>query len=478
MLNLILNFIYSKRKLVIKNLFIVSIILMLVIRIMFVFSSTLGMQNGEEDNLWNILNVANGRSLYLSPTAAPYEIFLYAPVSQLIQVFLVKLFCINDIYFLSVFLRFFSLFVNLSTCFFIYVYIKNLLNDKFRSFILALVSFVSIIHLNWTIRVDSLSILISVYSIIYLLKHYESINVFKCMFIGFLMSLSMYTKQDGIQLIIIVPIALIFINRIKQGILILFFSLTFSLLIYYLLYSLYDQNFYNSVIGGLKNPYSIINAFNVFNRYFQLYSIYPVCVLLVIVWGVFKIKNDKVYFLSLILIGIFIFAILSSFKLGSWVNYFSLFNLIGILLVGEFLKFKKLNLYFELISLIFIFQFISNLVFNYLWNEFKFDKRLIYDKRDISLEIEKIVPKNYLIYTNDDILELYFYKRTIFPNQVFYNSMSTFKYRVKDDLKSKLVVLTSHKENDFVINNILKHNNSKLKKIAQVKDYELFVLVK
>ena len=120
----------------------------------------------------------------------------------------------------------------------------------------------------------------------------------------------------------------------------------------------------------------------------------------------------------------------------------------------------------------------SNIVFNYLWNEFKFDKRLIYDKRDISLEIEKIVPKNYLIYTNDDILELYFYKRTIFPNQVFYNSMSTFKYRVKDDLKSKLVVLTSHKENDFVINNILKHNNSKLKKIAQVKDYELFVLVK
>lgn len=478
MLNLILNFIYSKRKLVINHLFVASIILMLVIRIMFVFSTTLGLQNGEEDNLWNILNVANGRSLYLSPTAAPYEIFLYAPLSQLIQVFLVKLFCIKNIYYLSVFLRFFSLVINLLTSFFIYAYIKNLINDKFRSLMLALVSLVSIIHLNWTIRVDSLSILISVYSIIYLLKHYENINVFKCLFVGFLMTLSVYTKQDGIQLIIIVPIALIFTNKIKQGILILLFSLTFSLLIYFLLFLVYDQNFYNSVVGGLKNPYSIINAVNVLNRYFQLYTIYPFCILLIIVWGIFKRENDKIYFLSLILLGIFMFAILSSFKLGSWVNYFSLFNLVGILIVGEFLKFKKVNLYFELISLIFIFQFMSNIVFNYLWNEFKFDKRLIYDKRDISLEIEKIVPKNYLIYTNDDILELYFYKRTIFPNQVFYNSMSTFKYRVKDDLKSKLVVLTSHKENDFVINNILKHNNSKLKKIAQVKDYELFVLVK
>ena len=80
--------------------------------------------------------------------------------------------------------------------------------------------------------------------------------------------------------------------------------------------------------------------------------------------------------------------------------------------------------------------------------------------------------------TNDDILELYFYKRTIFPNQVFYISMSTFHYKVTDDLKKKLVILISHKQNDVVINHILTQNNFKLKKIAQVKEFELFVLVK
>jgi hypothetical protein len=458
-------------------MFYVMLFIYIVVRFAFVFSSNIGFEAGEEDNIWNILNVSSGRSMYISPTHKPYEIFLYAPIAQYIYVIIVKTLHLTDIYWISVILRSTSLIFNILTVRLIYIYFRDqlpLLNEKNRKWLVFL-GLLSLIHLNWTVRVDAIALYFSLFTIVYVFRNFDDRRLIVSVLTGVLIGITIFTKQDGIQLLFIIPIAFTLLGRFKISALIFLFGLITMLILFYICFLLFGNAFYESVIGGLTNPSSVSNAFNVVNRYFQLYGILPIIITILFFWGVFVIQNEFIRFLSLILLGVFSFATITSMKFGAWVNYFSLFNLLGVLLLGHFINANKMDSYFKGGTILFFCYFFSGLVFHYLIPEFKFERQGIIEKKIISSRIRKIIPNDSYIYTNDDVMELFLYDKTVFPNQVFYNGMSTFKYSDLDTFSKQVVVVTNLNTFDYVSERLLKINSNNTECIGVFGNYKLYL---
>jgi hypothetical protein len=330
------------------------------------------------------------------------------------------------------------------------------------------------IHLNWTIRVDALSVLISVALVVYCLNHLNKLDLKNLIVISFLINISIFIKQDGIQFIGIIPIALILIQKFKEGILLFVFSLFFLISGYFFANFIWGQNFYDSVIGGVSNPISVSNAFDVINRYFQLYSILPILIISFAIWGVLRSMSEKDQFLSIVVIGAFSFACLTSMKLGAWVNYFSLFNLLGIILLSRGILYIRRFEFAIFIVVCFMFYFISGHVYHYLTPEFSLDKKELTEKKVLSERIRKMLPSDKFIYTNDDILELYLHDRTIFPNQVFYNGMCTYKHHLPRKLINNIVLIKREDNFDYVEDMLLDFDKKNLLKIDLGSGYCMY----
>jgi hypothetical protein len=337
-------------------------------------------------------------------------------------------------------------------------------------------AFITLIHLNWTVRVDALAVFISVLIILFSLRLVEEEFEYKKLIVlSILVAVSTFTKQDGIQFALIIPVAFVLVRRIKQGIMMFTFCTLSIAGLWFISSIIWGDNFYASVIGGVSNPTSISNAFDVVNRYFQLYSILPIVLISLSIWGVFKFETIHDQFLSFLVIGLFCFASVTSLKLGAWVNYFTLFNLAGVLLLSSGLKFIR-NFNFAIIVLIcFIVYFFSGHIFHYLTPEFTLNKTELNEKQKLSSVIRKKIPNGYYIYTNDDILELYLYDKTIFPNQVFYNGMCTYKHEITKNIIEKTIVLKTNRKNDYVETDLLKLKYKKSKEIIIKGNTFLFI---
>jgi hypothetical protein len=338
-------------------------------------------------------------------------------------------------------------------------------------------AFITLIHLNWTVRVDALSVFISVVIILFSLRLVEEdFDYKKLIILSILVALSTFTKQDGIQFALIIPVAFVLVRRIKQGLMMFTFCFLSIAGFWFISYIIWGDDFYASVIGGVSNPTSISNAFDVVNRYFQLYGVLPIVIISLSIWGVFKFETIQDQFLSFLVIGLFCFASVTSLKLGAWVNYFTLFNLAGVLLLSSGLKFIR-NFNFAIVALIcFIVYFFSGHIFHYLTPEFTLSKTELNEKQKLSSVIRKKIPKGYYIYTNDDILELYLYDKTIFPNQVFYNGMCTYEHDIKD--LNKIVLLKNSKDLDYVESRLLKVILEDMNELKLDKGYSIYITKK
>jgi len=441
--------------------------LYILLRILFVFSSKVGYEVGEEDNIWNLLNLLDGKTIYSEPKNAPYEIFLYPPIAQLFYGGVLKIFMIRDLYTVSVTLRGLSFAFNLATIWQIRKFLlihSKVINIQFINWF-SLMGLATLNHLNWTLRVDAMAIFISVFivllSINYFTNHFE---IKRIILLSLLINLGVFIKQDAIQFIVILPATLTIIRRYRQAILLFSFSIIFLCLGYLISNFIWGDNFHNSVIGGVSNPMSITNAFDVVNRYFQLYSVLPISILVAVLYSILWINDTRISIAAIITFGLFLFACVTSMKLGAWVNYFSTFSLIGILLLGLTLQLKYKKIIIISIT-IFLGYFISGYVYHYLTKGISFDLVELNSKKVLSEKIRHMTPANSLFYTSDDILELYLHDVTIFPNQVFYNGMCTYKHNLNKEIIKKIVLINTNNSFDYVENQILglsKENTVKL----------------
>ena len=482
-LRLSINWILKKNDFIINSYFYILVSFFIVIRLLFVFSCNIGYQAGEEDNIWNVLRVINGKELYTTPESLPFEVYLYSPISQWINIFVVKSLKISNIYTISIVLRGLSLLYNLITIYIIHKTIKyNFLNiSKNNRFWLIGIAFITLIHLNWTIRVDSLSILLMTLTLYFFLKNLDELNLKNEFLISLSLSLSIFTKQDGIQLLILIPFTLIFIKNYKKAFRIIFFSSTIISIFLLLLHKNYGQTLFLSIIGGLNSPKSITTTLNVAFRYIQLYNVLTFFIFFNILWGLSQYKNKLVLCLTLLSLGTFGFAIVTSMKLGAWVNYFTIFNLIGVLLIASYIDKNKKNIFSnKIIIVLFLTYFTGNLIFNYIFPEFKFNINDLNVIEKESYLIRNLIPKNSIVYTNMDQMELFLYDITIFPNQVFYSGIGKFKYDLTEINYNSFYYIGKENdlEKDFILNNMLGLNKNNFFEIKTFKNYSLFKIEK
>jgi hypothetical protein len=452
------------------------VVIYALIRLLFVFSTRVGLEIGEEDNLWNILQILDGRTIYTNPAEKPFEIFLYPPISQLAYAWVIKILAIKNIYWMSVVLRGLSLCCNLGTVLIIRTFMVKTLGHNQAKYInwLILTALATMIHLNWTIRVDALSVLFSVFLIVYCVNRLTDFDFKSILFASFLINISIFTKQDGIQFIGILPVALILIRKLKEGIFLFLVSIFLLILSCFVADIIWGQNFYDSVIGGVSNPLSLSNAFDVINRYFQLYSLLPILIISFAIWGVIRFESETDQFLSIVVIGTFSFACVTSMKFGAWVNYFTLFNLLGIILLSRGIHYIRRFDLAVLTIICFLFYFISGHVYHYLTPEFSLDKKELTEKKVLSERIRKMLPSDKFIYTNDDILELYLHDRTIFPNQIFYNGMCTYKHNLSRTLINNIVLIKREENFDYVEDNLLDFDKKNVLKIDLGSNYCMY----
>ena len=465
----------------VKNLNIFSTVLFLILvalylgtRIAIILSTNIEIFPGESNNVWNILNAINGRALYVNPEQAPYEIFQYTPISQLLNIYVIKASNVSDYLTIYKIIRVLNLIINVALSFYIFKVFRSILMLKFTPALwLSFLSLLILTPQNWIIRPDALSISISLLAIaLSCIGIIQKKHVY-IYYSGIATSIALFTKQDAIQLLAIIPIALFLIQEYSYIFKYLISSIVAGIILFLLFYLYYGSVFTHSIIGGVNNGISIFNGFNTINRYFQIYSLYPIAIIILACYSIIKNTNKTSVYISLLAVGTFIFACVTSLKYGSWINYFTLFNLVGILLLGVWAQTISSQIIYKGIYLFFAYYFFLGIIYHYAIPAIQFDTKEYNETKNISEKLQKTLNPNESIFVTNNYLKLHLFNTTILPNQEFY-PVSAFEFRDITTIKKNLIIVTKALEMNHTMVNTLKIDIDSLHKIGMISSYTMY----
>ena len=404
---------------------------------------------GETNNIWNALNVANGRSMYCNPEDTPFEIFQYTPLSQFPIVVLAKMYnsqSPNYYYNVLVSGRILSLMLNILTFYLIFLLLfKRLKIDKTISLAAAVAGFGLLTHLAFAVRPDALSLCLTILSVyIFSIAYFEG-NVRYLVFSGLLFALSFFAKQDSFLILSALGLCLL-IQKQWKSIMIVAFSFLSSFGVFLMIfYFIFGKYFFLSIIGGLAQGYSLHQAFDVFERFLHFYSVWfylgLFCSYIVIKRA--PLNKMGVFVLSLSSMS-FCIALSTSFKFGSWINYYTQYIIYTVILIYYVVDLVKTNkqvivngvTYFTIITVsFFVFFQVMHYTSPFLkYSESKSKHEVLMSQ--FSNFKKKIEATNQLVFTFDKQLKLFFYKNTLFPNTEYYHH-SLFSTVGYNNLQSK-----------------------------------------
>jgi len=440
------SYIESKNNL----LFLFFIFLLLCYRLVICINYTPEIVTGETNNIWNALQVANGKALYSDPEGTPFEIFQYTPLSQFPLIVIAKVLnpdSANYTYYVMMFGRMFNLFLNILTFYLVYLLLFTIFNvSKTLSLTAAFCGFGLLTHMSFAIRPDSMSLLFIMFSVYLFSKAYFQSKSFYFVFCGLFFAVSFFSKQDSFLILSALGVYLI-INKSWENFFVLSFSFIISfLLLLFLFYISFGKFFFLSIFGGLSVGYSISQAHYVFERFLTFYG---ALFYLGIIFGYLIIKGcapkkEGTFFLTLSLFSLIIAAIVS-LKTGSGVSYFTPFVVYSIMQITYVLNYlnkginkniiEKAVVYFTIIVVsVFVFQQIYNYTspfMKYAESKVKHDNII----RDFKGFRQDAMRENYIIFTYDQTLKLFLHKKTIFPNTEFYH-VSRFSFEGYKKLNS------------------------------------------
>lgn len=321
-----------------------SVLFFVVLRIIIIYSKGTDIAGIEQNVVYSIQVFLNGGQLYSSPHTAPFSITQYTPLYYWLCYITAKIgdygpYDIQNIYIIG---RSWNLLFNLINALIIFKISSSILRISInKSYFLFLLAFAFTYSHNFAIRPDSLHDMIGIGSIYAYLCYYNksSINYrsTSLLFITVVLTaVSVFSKQSGIQLIIIF-MGFSFLSRDWKtlGKLFLFSSVIYGISLGFFHY-LYPS-FIDNVVGGVMNGINIENFIN----YVIGKKIFIICVLpLIFISLFFLIKNNSIFkgdevtrLLSISLLGTLIFALATALKMGSTIQYFNIFVNVALLLI-------------------------------------------------------------------------------------------------------------------------------------------------
>jgi len=318
----------------------------LLLRLWILTTDTFDIGGIEQNVIYSTQVYLNKGILYWSPSNAPFSITQYTPLFYYLCAFTAKIVDGSKEYDYQLLYnigRSWNILFNLITAFLIFKIGRSIFSlSKNKAYFLLLLSFSLNSLLNYAARPDSLSDLFAILSI-YCFLYYQKKNQlnFSTLFLTVLLTaLSVFSKQSGIQLIVIFG-GYLFLTRQWKS---FFITIGCSVVIYgaFLLFftNLYSS-FLENTVGGISNGVNFDWFFSyIVKRPIFLASCLPV--ILVYLFLLFKNKfflksNTDNQFLVVCSLGMLIFATITGLKMGSGVNYYVLFMNASLIFILKFI---------------------------------------------------------------------------------------------------------------------------------------------
>jgi hypothetical protein len=421
--------------------------ILLVYRLCIAFSFKHELVNGESNNIWNAMNVAHGKPIYTNPEALPLEVFQYTPLSQIPIISYAYL--LDDtspyyLYWITVLGRLTALAANCITAWLIYRLLKEVFqipsNLAFAGGIMVLASFT---HAAFAVRPDALTLLVTTWISIGFFRAIHSDKQRNLIAFSFLTAFAVLFKQDAFFLLVPIGIFLLSEKKWNQ---VVYISVSFLLGLFVFLgfgQFLFGPYFLYSISKGIQNPGTFAQSMIVFDKVFSLFG-FHLCIALSIL--LHSLLTEKIHNVKKLLHYFVIFLLMlgfwSSFKSGSWINYYTPAILWSSALI--IIYFVKLNNEKVLIPLIIIVcsVFICRQAYFYTLpyvGPFK-TKETYIEKQQVASEIErklKLQPKTKVLVV-DPMVRNFLFKNSIMVNMEFYG-VSTFNYdAIRKDQKQAI----------------------------------------
>jgi hypothetical protein len=426
----------------------ISFLVFLAMRILLVFSTEADLGGIENNVIYSICKVLEGGALYENPENGNFNISQYSPlyyylVTGLCQMF--RLEPIENLYEIYIVARFLSLFFNLLSLVVVFIILRGIYKISWPFLMPALAfSFLQFSRIHFSARPDALASFLFLLTVFFILKSLaldqkNSRKITTLILATFVISIGVFTKQSGVQLLFI-PLFYFFIGEKKlfyiSSVGIVFFSLT----MFGWFYLIYGEAFTQNTVGGLNNGVSLAQGFDVFSHYSSLFQM----VILVAAALIFLKKSSAVdrsrQFLRLLLVITFLFAVISSIKLGSWINYYNEFTLAAVLFITiELNQLFAENLtksFSENISALFIkiclVFMLPNLVitryFHENSNQFSFDTVVYEKRRRLAHSLKEELNVNHYFVSFDPYLNAMLPLNAAIPNKDLLPPVSKFDY--------------------------------------------------
>lgn len=335
--------IISRTKFFLPYLVILALAAFLLMRVLIIFSKGNDISGVEQSVVYSTQVLLNNGKLYLSPGDVPFSATQYTPLYYYLCGLTAKITSTNsdNIQALYTIGRSWNLIFNLLTAFFVYKIGFSLLSlSRNKSYLLFFLSFAFALSHNFAVRSDSLQDLFGVISIYvflrYLLKNDNTMQSNLLLILTvFVTALSVFSKQSGIQLIIMFT-GFCFLQKDWKSVLKLIVS---TVIIYgaflYLFNAIYPA-FFENVVGGISNGAAIDSLIYVFRKGLFVLIILPligITVYLALKFNSAFKGGLKERYMCVLTAGSLIFASATALKMGSTAQYYVLFINLSLLYI-------------------------------------------------------------------------------------------------------------------------------------------------
>lgn len=314
----------------------------LLLRIEMISFHTIDLGGIESNVVYGIQKVLAGKPLYTDPSAPPFDIIQYSPLYYYVVGYTGGLLNIDytdpqPVFVLS---RISSLVFNLFSLGAIFLLCRHYRISTLLSAIICVTALASYPE-HYYSRVDSLHILLFLLGCLLILRfsRAEGTRAVLFLLLAAVTTLAcIFTKQSGILLAGIIGAYLLLTKQVKA---LMVFSLSIAgmaLLLFLLTPPDERYTFYQNVIVGLKNGYTVETVKALFtNKYYlQLmpWFVGGICFAVALYRGA-RLKDTL--FLPLAIILSFLFALITGLKQGSNINYYQEFFLLSFIAAGAWL---------------------------------------------------------------------------------------------------------------------------------------------
>jgi hypothetical protein len=322
------------------SIFFALVFMLMRMGLVFSFAPDIG---GVESNvLYSISKVLAGGALYDDPESKNFAITQYGPVYYELVIKTCHILGytppvhVHEMYVIG---RLWSFIFNLLSAWLIFRILFSLLHcGREFSIIASSLFLIHLTRIHFAARPDALFAFLFA-GLLYACAQYllsdDATVKNKSLNVGLVISaFSLFVKQTGIEFFFILPGFFFFTFQFRRFFQTLLWMGVTAAFLFLLFKNLYEPWFVENTFGGLKNGISLTRTYDVFSHFFQKYQLFFVLGILYSLYFFDRKATEAQRFFAWLVMSLFIFALGTGVKEGSWINYYNEFMMAVLIAMG------------------------------------------------------------------------------------------------------------------------------------------------